>query len=513
VRLQQFLIQGVIRSKGNAVPGFAGLQTNLITWLIMAAVTACWLMSVRLIRMWAREGWPALLKSLFGMVWLGFGLDIVLRFVMLSYNAVEWGNNTARLVTLPVETVNSSLTYCGLFWVLMSLGYAIAVRRSTAGPLAWTTVLTPELAYAAAVPTGVLCSVLFCVTDAPGVVPLALLTPLALVAMLYIVPATIIWWDHFRRPGPAWRIGGVHVIALLPALIHGWRSPYRENLAPLFLIPLLGALFAGRRPKLRKLIPAGVIVFLILSALVTSYRRIKWENVRPEEVSNEIQGDGLVNWLAGDFGERMSRFHSFDSILLTVHIVPSAKPYSRRSVLVMPFVRGFVPRFLYETKGIADAGEKFGGSIWAYENPFMREHSGAAIAPSMPGDLYESGGLLDVALGALLWGAVVGLVDGWKGRLPVFCAAAITALLATHCAMSIERDFDHEVAGLIQTLLLFVVVIGMIALARRRTTDFARDAHPSLGPSWPSAIFPLIKESHLQFSERKGVVGAESRGL
>jgi hypothetical protein len=322
--------------------------------------------------------------------------------------------------------------------------------------------------------------VLFYATDTPGAVPLAWLTPLALLAMFYIVPATMVWWDHFRRPGPGWRIGGVHVIALLPALIHGWRSPYRENLAPLFLIPLLTAVFAGRRPKLRKLIPVGVVVFLTVSALVTSYRRIKWENVRPQEVSSEIKSDGLVNWLAGDFGERMARFHSFDSILLTVHIVPNARPYSGRSVLVMPFVRGFVPRFIYGDKGAANAGEKFGQTIWSYSDPLMRDHGGAAIAPSMPGDLYDSGGMLDVILGGLIWGAMIGLVDGWKAHLPVFWAAAITALLATHCAMSIERDFDHEIAGLIQMLLLFIALVGVIALARRRTTDLSFGVHPGL---------------------------------
>lgn len=45
-----------------------------------------------------RDGWTALLKSVYGLVWLDFGLDIVLRFAMLVYNAVEWGNGTPRLV-------------------------------------------------------------------------------------------------------------------------------------------------------------------------------------------------------------------------------------------------------------------------------------------------------------------------------------------------------------------------------------------------------------------------------
>jgi Na+/H+ antiporter NhaC len=98
----------------------------------------------------------------------------------------------------------------------------------------------------------------------------------------------------------------------------------------------------------------------------------------------------------------------------------------------------------------------------------------------MPGDLYDAGGVLYLVLGSLIWGALLGLIDGWKGHLPAFCAAAITALVATHCAMSIERDFDHEVAGLIQMLLVLIVTAGVIALARRRNPEFALPLNPRL---------------------------------
>ena len=109
-----------------------------------------------------------------------------------------------------------------------------------------------------------------------------------------------------------------------------------------------------------------------------------------------------------------------------------------------------------------------------------RDHGGAAIAPSMPGDLYDAGGVLYLALGALIWGGVLGLVDGWKAHLPGFGAAALMALVATHCAMSIERDFDHEVTGLIQMLLVVIVVSGVIALARRRSTNLSLGLGPGL---------------------------------
>ncbi len=462
------------------MPAFAGLQTNFATWLILASVIAIWVGSIRLVPGWASEGWRSVLKSLYGFVWLGFAVDVVLRFLMLSYNAVEWGDSSPRLLAPSVDTVNTTLAYCGMFWALVALAYRFAVRRQSAGPLGIVRKFTLDLVYAAAFPVALVCSVLFYIISTPGILPLALVTPLAGVACLYVVPATVVWWDHFRRPGPWWRVGSIALLTLMPAVVNGWRNPYRESFAPLLVIPLLAALFAGRRPKLRALVPAGLVCFLALTTFVSAYRSIKWEGARPEELASEMRAGGLVDWFTGNWGERMARFHSFDSILLTVQLVPRAIPYSGRSVLVAPFVRGFVPRAVYGDKAAADAGIKFGQEIWAFDDPQTRDHGGMAIAPSMPGDLYESGGPLDIALGALLWGALVGLVDGWKGYLPQHCAAGITVLVATHCAMSVERDFDHSVAGFIQIFLVLIVVGGVLALARRRNAEFAMDFNPAL---------------------------------
>ena len=70
-----------------------------------------------------------------------------------------------------------------------------------------------------------------------------------------------------------------------------------------------------------------------------------------------------------------------------------------------------------------------------------------------------------------MWGVVLGLFDGWKAHLPGFSAAAITCLVATQAAMSVERDFDNTVATFIQTVLVFTIVMSVIAMSRRQTTD------------------------------------------
>jgi len=453
------------------MPAFGGLQTNFLTWLILAGVIAVWMRSVRLAPGWAIEGWPSVLKSLYGLVWLDFGLDILLRFLMLSYNAVEWGNGSPRLIALDTEVVNRTLAYCGLFWLLVAVGYHFAVRRRGAGPLAVATVFTVEFAYTAAIPVTLLASLIIYLTSGERL-PLSLITPLGRLGDLYMVVATIIWWHHFSQPGPKWRIGAIHLIVLLPALVRAYCSPYRENLAPIVLIPLLGALFAGKRPSLRKLVLGSLVCLFVFSAVVSSYRRIKWDNVRPEEVAYEFRHAGFVDWMSGTWAEPMHRFHGFDSMLMTVALVPAMTPHSGRNVLVAPFLRGFIPRFINDDKEAADAGTSFGKRIWGYSDPISRDHGGAAIAPTMPGDLFDAGGVLYIVLGALIWGGLLGLVDGWKGHLPSFCGAGITMLVATQCAMSVERDFNDFVAGFIQALLVFVLAGGLIALARRRSAEF-----------------------------------------
>jgi hypothetical protein len=449
-----------------------GLQTNWLTWLITTTSCFVWILSLRLIPQWDENGWRSVLKSTYGFFWLSFGLDILARFLMLSYDCVEWGIGTLRLAVLPVDIVNLSLSYCGLFWALATASYAVARRTGSPGPLSAVSLIDPKTAYKAAIPLIIFSCAVFYLTEGSSKLPLSMVTPLALLANLYMLPACVIWWDHFHKSETIWCIRPVHLLVLLPALARGVISPYRENLAPVLLIPLLAALFAGRELPLRKLVPLSLVFFLVTSTAIGSYRRVKWENVTAHEVSHEISEAGITEWVTGSWAEPLHRFHAFDSMLLTVALIPSARPYSDRNVLIAPFIRAAVPRLFYQNKEAADEGMKFGSRIWAFDNPWAREHSDAAIAPSMPGDLFEAGGVFFVVVGAVLWGGLLGLIDGWKCHLPVFAASGLTVLLATQCAMSVERDFDNTVATLLQTVLAVVVVCVMLRLVQRSSSTW-----------------------------------------
>lgn len=449
------------------MPGFAGLRTDVDTWVIAGALTIFWLLSLRVIPNWRSEGWLAIAKSLYGFVWLGFGLGILARFAMLSYNAVEWGNGTTRLIALPIYIINRVLLYCLVFWVLTTLAYAIAVRRTRPGLLAVGRAFTPDFAYATALPVALLSSVFFYLIEGESQIPLVLITPMSLLASLYVVPAVIIWWDYFRRSGPARQFTSIHALVLLPAVVRGVCSPYRENLAPIFLIPLFGAIFGGRRPGLLKIIASSLICLLVLTTLISYYRLVKWERMPVPELASDFREQGLSGFFAVALYGPTHRFHAFDSLLLTVALIPSLEPHSGRNVLIAPLIRGVVPRFVYGGKSAADAGIRFRTRIWAFDDPVGRETGGASIAPSMPGDLYDARGVLYIVLGGAIWGLLVGLIDGWKRHLPSYCAAAVIMLVASQCFMSTERDFDNSVATFIQTLLVFVLVSGLVALARQ----------------------------------------------
>ncbi len=269
-------------------------------------------------------------------------------------------------------------------------------------------------------------------------------------------------------------------VVFLPALVRGMRSPYRENLAPIVPHSPDSGLIRRQAAKAAQVDSRRLICLLLLSLVVSSYRRMKWENVRPEEVATRCGARARRAGSAEASGEPDARFHAFDSFLLTVRW---CRPWSRirdATCWFVPLLRGVLPRSLYSGKGAAPKPAQ----VWLAHLGLRRSHDarrrGASIAPSMPGDLYDAGGVLYIALGALIWGALLGLVDGWKSICRPIVAAAITVLVATHCAMSVERDFDHSVAAFIQIFLLLIVVAGLVAMVRPAGADYSLGLNPGL---------------------------------
>jgi hypothetical protein len=454
-----------------------GLACTSGTWALVAALVVAWLAApaIALVR---RGGWRALPTSLLGCVWLGFGIDFVIRFFLLASDSVEFGNDTFRLAELASSTVDFALGMALLYWTALVAGFACWGSLRSPGPLAAIEVLGGRGSLGRRYALLAVTTACFVLSSASLGVPLALVTPLGIAGGLWVVPASLTWAEHVARPHRDVGDRALRVV-LSPAVARFLLSPFREHLLPIALVPLLAwRVVRGRLPRRHQLAAALALPLFVLAGNVTqAYRDVVWggaplghvaESVVGEETDLVVEPDPA--WLVA-----VRRFHGLDSLLLTTDLVPVAFPFRDDAYLTDAFVRGLVPRALMPGKELSDRGPEFARTIWAFDSGVESE---AAIAPSMPGDLYHSGGVSAVLIGGLVWGLVLGLVDRWKDALSPGGRVAVLVLLATQVVPSVERDFAHCVATLLQTLL--VVALSGAALAqfwrpRRRPLELAAE--------------------------------------
>jgi hypothetical protein len=448
-----------------------GLSCTETTWALVVLLVVAWIgaPSIALVR---RRGWRAMPTSLLGFVWLGFGIDFVLRFFLLALDSVEFGNDTFRLADLASSTVDAALVTALLYWGAFVLGFACWDEFRRPGVLAAVDVLGARgrLSRRYALLVGsTICSVL---SSGLVTLPLAILTPIGIAGSLWVIPAALTWAEYAARPDDD-ELRRARWIVLAPALVRFLVSPFREHLLPIALIPLLAWRCArGRVPrKYLAVATSSLLLFLLAANATQAYRDVLWGGANLEHVVDSVTGDDQPTDLVVDPDPEwlvaVRRFHGLDSLLLTIDLVPSVFPFRDDAYLADPFVRGLVPRIFMPGKQLSDRGPEFASTIWAFDSGL---ESGAAIAPSMAGDLYHSGGRLAVVLGALTWGLLLGLVDRWKDALPAGGRVAVLMLLATQVVPSVERDFAHCVANLLQTLVVVGVAGGALSQLWRDAT-------------------------------------------
>ena len=93
-----------------------GLQTDSYTWALFAGLVLLWILSLKLVPTIKANGPVGLIYSFWGFTWIGFGITFLLRFLVLSYDSVTFGNESYRLADQPASTVNLSLTLLIVFW-------------------------------------------------------------------------------------------------------------------------------------------------------------------------------------------------------------------------------------------------------------------------------------------------------------------------------------------------------------------------------------------------------------
>jgi hypothetical protein len=459
-------------------PGL-GLAYDRFTLALALAMTALWLVSLLLLRRRGR-GWRAIPLSLLGWSWIGFGLAFVGRFWVLSVDAVSYGDMSERLLMMPPVVIDEALLLSILYWGSVLVAYRL-VPDSRLNPLES---LGPVVGWRA-VPAFDALAVMAVVAMVLGAdverTPAALVRPLALVGSLWVLPAAAAWFlalDSGRR-----RLAVRRWMYLAPGLVSFVLEPFRERLLLMLLIPLVAALFAGRRLRLGPLLVV-VVVFAIASTLAVSwYRQVAWDG---ESVTSSNEYLDPEVWRKDPYYAPwtavLRRFHSFDSLVFHTYLVPDVVPFeTERNPLLDLLLEGFVPRALWPDKPESRRAMIFSVTLWSYGE---EEHTEANIAPSMAGDLYGVGGWWWVALGGGIWGALLGVLDRWRERLPAGGQTVVIAALALLAAGGIERDFPRAAATLVQSA---IVLIGS-AIALRRALGAGRGQlagpHPPPPGEW-----------------------------
>ena len=452
-----------------------GISYDAWTLALGLALTGVWLASLRVLP-GVGTGWRAVPTALFGWSWIGFGLAFVARFWVLSVDAVTYGDLSERLIALPASTVNEALMLAGLYWITVSVAFGLT-RAPRLNPLESIGRVVASGGAAAYDVTVVVAVVAMLLLATGEYVSPVLNRPLGLITSLWAFPATAAWALSLRSGGE--RFGFRRWIYLLPGLVAFSVEPFRERLLLMLLVPLVAALFAGRRLRL-SVVCGGFVAFALASTVAVGwYRQITWEGQTVRE-SVEVLDPQL--WLKESYHAPwtavLRRFHSFDSLVFYVSLVPEVVGYETdRNPLADVALEGFVPRALYPDKPESRRAMIFSTTLWGYSDV---GHMESNIAPSMAGDLYGAGGWQWVLIGAACWGLLLGVLDRWSGRLEPSARAVVVASLALLAAGGIERDFPRAVATLIQNAIVlagFAVVMGRALGLGPAGRDASRPVH------------------------------------
>jgi hypothetical protein len=442
-----------------------GLAYDRWTLGLALAMTGLWLVSLFVLVSRGR-GWRAVPLSLLGWSWIAFGLAFVARFWVLSIDAVTYGDLSERLLVMPPSVVDLALALSTLYWASVLVAYRL-VGAPRINPLASVGRIVGAGAFSAYDALTVISIVALIVGADVEHTPAALVRPLSLIGSLWVVGAAAAWFLSFDR-GSARRFAVRRWVYLAPGLLSFVVEPFRERLLLMLLIPLLAALFAGRRPRLAVLIVVFAVFAIASTITVSWYRQVAWDDGGPGgsehlDVDLWLKEPYYAPWTAV-----LRRFHSFDSLVFYTYLVPDVVPFeAERNPIADVLLEGFVPRAIYPDKPESRRAMLFSVTLWSYGDEGRSE---ANIAPSMAGDLYGVGGWMWVLLGGACWGGLLGVLDRWRERLPAGGQTVVVTALCLLAAGGIERDFPRAAATLIQTV---IVLIGA-AIVLRRTLGVGR---------------------------------------
>jgi hypothetical protein len=409
--------------------------------------------------------WKSIFLSFFGFAWLDFGIIYIFRFFALLYDPVLFNATQFPMWEVPNHILSKTFLYLGVYWFIFCIGMVITKRAVPRGLPKFLKTLTliefPGNFQSLDLLTAICIFSIVLVNGPWGLIPGMLLTPVGIVGSLWVIAPTIAWYFHFRGLKVSLKR---RLLYLIPGITVFLLSPFREHLLNIVLCLLIPVLLTKPRFKLVRV--AGLLsVFLLVSSIVLYiYRPYYWDDKSLEEASE------YASWTRWQEKPRqapwirlINRFSGFDASALTVFLVPSIFPYEDRNIVTEFLWTAFIPRAVNWEKSIKERGRSFSTSIWSYtERGQILNRESAPIAPSMFGDLWSSGGLRTVILGALIWGILIGILECWKRVLTPGAAVVLIVFLATRIGGGMERDFIHATSTIIQSVIVLLVFVPVI---------------------------------------------------
>ena len=294
-----------------------GIACTGSTWAARhAAWSVAWLGARR--SRSSAAGWRAMPTSPLGFVWLGFGIDFVVRFALLAVDSVEFGNDTFRLADLGRRRRSSAARLALLYWGCFVLGFATWGELRTPGALAAIDVLGGHGRLRATLRGARRLDRVLGARVGSASLPLAMLTRSAIAGTLWVVPAALCVGEHVAR-GRDDGLDRARWLVLAPAVVRFLVSPFREHLLPVALIPLLAWRCAGSDCRGRYFAAAlvGVPLFVLAGNATEAYRDVLWGGAPASHVVDSVAGaerDRSRRRARSGLVVAIRRFHGLDSL-------------------------------------------------------------------------------------------------------------------------------------------------------------------------------------------------------
>ena len=107
------------------------LHHDLTTWLLFGTALFLWGASIVLIRTYSPNSkWNlrSIPLTLFSLVWLSFGIDFILRFLVNTYNPELFQATELCFIYLPEKYFSISWMVLNIFWLSFCIAYLIIIK-------------------------------------------------------------------------------------------------------------------------------------------------------------------------------------------------------------------------------------------------------------------------------------------------------------------------------------------------------------------------------------------------